>query len=58
MELLKEVEMIMEKEFTQMTLLEDLLLTERMDVVQKAIDAGIGSWRDGTLAKSQVEIIL
>lgn len=58
MGLLKELEVIMEKEFTQMAELEDSLVTERMAVVQKGIDAGVGRWRDRTAANSQVEIIL
>nr|GEY59562.1 SWI/SNF complex subunit SWI3A [Tanacetum cinerariifolium] len=57
MKLLNEAESIMEKEFAQMTELEDSLLTERVDVIEKGIDAGVGRWKDRT-AKSQVEIIL
>lgn len=56
MKLLNEAESIMEKEFAQMTELEDLLLTERVDVIEKGIDAGVSRWKDQT-AKSQVEII-
>ncbi|PWA59471.1 hypothetical protein CTI12_AA281630 [Artemisia annua] len=40
MKLLNEAESIMEKEFAQMTELEDSLLTERVDVIEKGIDAG------------------
>lgn len=58
MELLRELEAIMEKESTQMMELEELLLTERMDVVHKAIDGGISRWRDRSIANPQVEIIL
>ncbi|GJT15485.1 SWI/SNF complex subunit SWI3A [Tanacetum coccineum] len=57
MKLLNEAESIMEKEFAQMTELEDSLLTEREDVIERGIDAGVGRWKDRT-AKSQVEIIL
>lgn len=56
MKLLNEAESIMEKEFAQMTELEDLLLTERVDVIEKGIDAGVSRWKDRT-AKSQIEII-
>nr|XP_043617155.1 SWI/SNF complex subunit SWI3A isoform X2 [Erigeron canadensis] len=58
MELLKELEAIMEKESAQMVELEESLLTERMDAAQKAIDAGLGRWRDRMIAKSPVETIL
>lgn len=57
MKLLNEAESIMEKEFAQMTELEDFLLTERVDVIEKGIDAGVSRWKDRT-AKSQVENIL
>ncbi|XP_071712109.1 SWI/SNF complex subunit SWI3A-like [Rutidosis leptorrhynchoides] len=58
MELLREVEAIMENESTQMMEVEESLLTKRMDVVHKAIDIGLSRWRDHSIGKSQVEIIL
>lgn len=62
MEVLKEVEVIMEKEFSEMTGVEESLVAERLEVVEKVIDAGISRWRDRTntmmVKPSQVEIIL
>ncbi|KAI3761440.1 hypothetical protein L1987_51856 [Smallanthus sonchifolius] len=46
MGVLNEVEVMMEKEFNQMVEVEDVLLTEGMDVVQKVIDGGLSRWRD------------
>lgn len=57
MGLLNELEVMMEKEYNQMVELEDSLLTERMDVVQKAIDGGVSRWKDKTV-KLQEEIVL
>ncbi|KAI7755933.1 hypothetical protein M8C21_023304 [Ambrosia artemisiifolia] len=53
MGLLKEVEMIMEKEYNQIVEIEDSLLTERMDVVQKVIDRR----KDKTTVKPQEQVI-
>ncbi|XP_071731787.1 SWI/SNF complex subunit SWI3A-like [Rutidosis leptorrhynchoides] len=58
MELLREVEAIMEKESSEMMELEEWLITERMEVVHKAIDGGVGRWKDHSIAKSHVENIL
>lgn len=58
MELLKEVEGIMEKEYSQIAEVEESLVVERMEVVGKAVDGGVSRWRDRTVVKSQVEVIL
>ncbi|KAL4584744.1 hypothetical protein LXL04_009353 [Taraxacum kok-saghyz] len=58
MELLKEAEGIMEKEYSQIAEVEEMLVAERMEVVQKAVDGGVSRWRDRTVVKSQLEIIL
>ncbi|KAK9066376.1 hypothetical protein SSX86_013698 [Deinandra increscens subsp. villosa] len=58
MGLLNELEVMMEKEYNQMVELEDSLLTERMDIVEKVIDGGVSRWRDTTTVKPQEEIIL
>ncbi|KVI06146.1 SWI/SNF complex subunit SWI3A isoform X1 [Cynara cardunculus var. scolymus] len=47
MELLKEVEAIMEKELSEMAEVEESVVGERMEVVQKVMDAGLSRWRDG-----------
>ncbi|KAI3727072.1 hypothetical protein L1987_66881 [Smallanthus sonchifolius] len=58
MGLLNKAEVIMEKEYNQMMELEDSLLTEQMDVVQKVIHGGVSRWRDKTTVKPQEEIVL
>ncbi|KAI3759512.1 hypothetical protein L6452_07394 [Arctium lappa] len=45
MELLKEVEAIMEKELIEMTEVEESVVAERLEVVEKVIDGGISRWR-------------
>ncbi|XP_040987054.1 SWI/SNF complex subunit SWI3A [Juglans microcarpa x Juglans regia] len=42
----EDLELIMEKEYTEMEELKDCLLAERIGVLQKAINAGISRWRD------------
>ncbi|XP_021984184.1 SWI/SNF complex subunit SWI3A [Helianthus annuus] len=54
MVLLKEAEMMMEKEYSEIVEVEDSLLMERMDVVQKVIDRR----KDMTTVKPQEQIIL
>ncbi|KAK3000400.1 hypothetical protein RJ639_021054 [Escallonia herrerae] len=43
----------MEKENAQMEELEESLLAERMNVLQRILNAGLSRWRDHTSAKSQ-----
>ncbi|KAM0004557.1 putative transcription factor MYB/SANT family [Helianthus debilis subsp. tardiflorus] len=54
MVLLKEAEMMMEKEYSEIVEVEDSLLMERMDVVQKVIDRR----KDKMAVKPQEQIIL
>ncbi|KAK3043216.1 hypothetical protein RJ639_002459 [Escallonia herrerae] len=55
---LGDLELIMEKEHAQMEELEESLLAERMNVLQRVLNAGLSRWRDHTSAKSQTSTVL
>lgn len=42
----------MEKEYAELEELKESLIGERIDVLQRAISAGISKWRDYTYVKS------
>lgn len=45
--------LMMEKQHGQMKDLEESLVTERMDILQKIFSAGVSRWRDHASVKSQ-----
>jgi len=47
-----DLELIMEKEYTEIEDLKDSLLAERIEVLQRAVNAGICRWRDHFAVKS------
>lgn len=47
-----DLELIMEKEYTEIEDLKDSLLAERIEVLQRAVNAGISRWRDHFAVKS------
>ncbi|EEF51740.1 SWI/SNF complex subunit SWI3A [Ricinus communis] len=46
------LELIMEKEYAELEELQESLIEERMDVVQRAIMAGLSKWRDHSAART------
>ncbi|XP_062030149.1 SWI/SNF complex subunit SWI3A isoform X1 [Rosa rugosa] len=48
----EELELLMEKEYTEMEEEEDSLLEERIDMIQKTLDSGVPRWRDHPPVKS------
>ncbi|KAJ4728825.1 SWI/SNF complex subunit SWI3A [Melia azedarach] len=44
----EDLEMIMEEEYTEMMELKECLVEERIDVLQRALNAGVSKWRDYT----------
>ncbi|KAJ0110442.1 hypothetical protein Patl1_01264 [Pistacia atlantica] len=49
----EDLELIMEKEYAEMLELKECLVAERIDVLQRALSAGVSKWRDHTYIKSQ-----
>lgn len=47
-----DLELIMEKEYAEIEDLKDSLLAERIEVLQRAVNAGISRWRDHFVVKS------
>ncbi|XP_031247709.1 SWI/SNF complex subunit SWI3A-like isoform X3 [Pistacia vera] len=52
----EDLELIMEKEYAEMLELKECLVAERIDVLQRALSAGVSKWRDHTYIKSQTAI--
>lgn len=48
----------MEKEYVEMLELKECLVAERIDVLQRALSAGVSRWRDHTFIKSQNDRIV
>ncbi|XP_058226441.1 SWI/SNF complex subunit SWI3A isoform X1 [Rhododendron vialii] len=53
-----ELELIMEKEHTQLEDLKESLIAEHMNVLQRVFSSGISKWRDNTSVKPQLDIVL
>ncbi|XP_044492185.1 SWI/SNF complex subunit SWI3A-like isoform X2 [Mangifera indica] len=54
----EDLELIMEKEYVEMLELKECLVAERIDVLQRALSAGVSRWRDHTFIKSQNDRIV
>ncbi|KAF8390681.1 hypothetical protein HHK36_025208 [Tetracentron sinense] len=48
----EELELIMEKEYTQIEEMKESLIVERIDILQRAFNAGVSRWRDHSSVKS------
>ncbi|XP_057479853.1 SWI/SNF complex subunit SWI3A-like [Actinidia eriantha] len=53
-----DLELIMEKEYTQLEELKESIVAEQMHVLQRVFSSGISRWRDHTSVKPQVDSVL
>ena len=53
-----DLELIMEKEYTQLEELKESIIAEQMNALQRVFSTGISRWKDHTSVKPQVDSVL